>query len=213
MGALLGSLEGKLSRAQIQKSVARAKIEAVSGVKVPSTPRLPDSSEASAPQVIRNAEVLVNGKVALRQNPVTGEYEAVGPKVLGHSERKVAAGAPKLRNVYPNDPVMPGPRYELVLTESGAYKYRTSSGELRTPTGRFDFIQNNGKIYIAPTRSDEFSGHLSLSRGADVEFSGQIQFSQRGMLKEWDNYSGHYVPPASLAPKVKLPQENFIKKW
>ena len=75
MGALLGSLEGKLSRAQVQKSVARAKIEAVSGVRT-STPRLPDSSETSAPKVIRNAEVLVNGKVALRQNPVTGEYEA-----------------------------------------------------------------------------------------------------------------------------------------
>lgn len=76
---------------------------------------------------------------------------------------------------------MPGPRYELVQTETGAFKYRMPSGELRTPKGNYDFVQLDGKLYIAPPKNDPaFSGHLSLSEGADVEFAGQIQFLSKG---------------------------------
>ncbi|MFV0549943.1 MAG: hemagglutinin repeat-containing protein, partial [Limnobaculum xujianqingii] len=115
------------------------------------------------------------------------------------------------KNLFPNDLVIPGPRYELVQTETGAYKYRMPSGELRTPKGNYDFIQRDGKIYIAPTRNEsDISGHLSLSKGMDVEFAGQIQFSQKGGMKNWDNMSGHYQPSASAAPNVNLPQDKFV---
>ncbi|MGW8308381.1 MAG: hemagglutinin repeat-containing protein [Achromobacter pulmonis] len=213
--ALQAGLEGgRLSVSQVRAMVAKARVEAVAGDKGSTTPASADTSTGSTSHTVRNAEVLdKDGKVLVRQNSETGEYEAIGGRSLGYTGKNSDADAAKLKNLFPNDPVMPGPRYELILNESGDYKYRTSTGELRTPKGQFDFIQNGGKIYIAPTRDDGFSGHLSLSKGADIEFSGQIQFSQKGGLKEWDNKSGHYQPPASMAQKVDLPQEKFIQKW
>ncbi|MBA6068672.1 MULTISPECIES: hypothetical protein [Pseudomonas] len=85
----------------------------------------------------------------------------------------------------------------------------TLAGGMRTPKGKYDFIQVDGKIYIAPPRDNVVSGHLSLSKGGDVDFAGQIHFSQKGGLKNWDNHSGHYQPPAGAAPVVKLPQDIF----
>jgi filamentous hemagglutinin len=105
---------------------------------------------------------------------------------------------------------MPGPRYKLIQTESGDFKYQMPNGELRTPKGTFDFVQVDGEIRIAPPKNDpNVSGHLSLSKDADVDYAGTVQFSQKGNLKFWDNNSGHYQPPATSAPVVKLPFDFF----
>ncbi|UWE18232.1 hemagglutinin repeat-containing protein [Herbaspirillum huttiense] len=116
----------------------------------------------------------------------------------------------KLSNLYPGDPAMPGPRYKLMQTVSGDFKYQMPNGDLRTPKGTFDFVQVNGEIRIAPPKNDpDVSGHLSLSKGADVDYAGTIQFSQSGKIKFWDNDSGHYQPPAKGAAVVKLPPNLF----
>jgi hypothetical protein len=112
-------------------------------------------------------------------------------------------------NLIPGDPVMPGPRYRLVTTEGGQFKYQLPSGEMRTPKGNFDFVQVDGEIRIAPPRDDFESGHLSLAKGSPVEYAGTIQFSQKGALKWWDNNSGHYQPNASAATQANLPIDLF----
>ncbi|MEO6936655.1 MAG: LysM peptidoglycan-binding domain-containing protein [Collimonas sp.] len=125
------------------------------------------------------------------------------------NETVATNGAGKLSNLFPGHPAMPGSRYKLIQTESGDFKYQLPSGELRTPKGAYDFIQNGNEIRISPLRNDEFSGHLSLSKGADVDYAGSIQFSQKGGLKWWDNNSGHYQPPATNSPIVNLPNNLF----
>jgi filamentous hemagglutinin len=96
-----------------------------------------------------------------------------------------------------------------VHTESGDFKYQLPSGELRTPKGTFDFIQIGGEIKISPVRNDGFSTHLQLSKGAEVDYAGSIQFSQKGALKWWNNSSGHYMPPAAQSSIVNLPTNLF----
>jgi hypothetical protein len=127
--------------------------------------------------------------------------------LTGNSIASTADG--KLTNIFPSHPPMPGPRYILVQTESGGFKYQLPSGELRTPKGVFDFVQIGYKIKIAPPRDDDFSGHLSLSKGADVDYAGTIQFSQKGGLKWWSNNSGHYQPAPENSSIVNLPHNYF----
>ncbi|WP_283093916.1 hemagglutinin repeat-containing protein [Pseudomonas sp. MWU12-2345] len=130
--------------------------------------------------------------------------------VAAIDEAAAASSTGKLSNLFPDDPAMPGPRYKLIQTEMGDFKYQMPNGDLRTPKGVFDFVQVDGEIRIAPPKNDpDVSGHLSLSRGADVDYAGTIQFSQKGSLKFWDNSSGHYQPSAAGASVVKLPYDLF----
>jgi hypothetical protein len=164
---------------------------------------------------------------ALTPSQLRAERQASRPKnkpaSKGHIDSKTRrvdnsagqnSGEPtKLPNLFPNDPAVPGPRYKLIQTEDGRFKYRMPNGDLRTPKGTFDFVQVDGEIRIAPPKNDpNVSGHLSLSKGKDVDFAGTIQFSQKGDLKSWDNASGHYRPAAEHAPAVDLPQDLF-KDW
>jgi hypothetical protein len=70
-------------------------------------------------------------------------------------------------------------------------------------------VSTQGTALAAVKNDSEVAGHLSLSKGADVDYAGTIQFSQSGKIKFWDNDSGHYQPPAKGAAVVKLPANLF----
>jgi hypothetical protein len=45
-------------------------------------------------------------------------------------------------------------------------------------------------------------GHTAITRGGDVYFAGEIHF-EKGLLKKWNNDSGHYRPHTALHQQVK----------
>ncbi|WP_256589282.1 two-partner secretion domain-containing protein [Pseudomonas gelidaquae] len=188
--------------------------------RIGSNPKGPDLTDKAPNTVLdqqdaKKAEALVNAeKEALKRiadNPKGADLTDKVPNTVLDQQLAKSTETAKFKNMFPDDPIVPGPRYELIKTDSGGFKYRLPSGELRTPKGQYDFIQSDGKIYVAVQKNDSnVSGHVALSRGADVDFAGQVQFSQKGGLKSWDNMSGHYQPPETAAKRVDLPQDKFV---
>lgn len=84
--ALQAGLDGgKLSVSQVRAMVARGRVEASGGKAQGSTgsSHADAASDGQPALEVRNAEVLGrDGEVLVKQNPVTGEYEAVGIKAL-----------------------------------------------------------------------------------------------------------------------------------
>ncbi|MFL1565045.1 hypothetical protein ACI77J_28245, partial [Pseudomonas sp. O64] len=188
--------------------------------RIGSNPKGPDLTDKAPNTVLdqqdaKKAEALVNAeKEALKRiadNPKGADLTDKVPNTVLDQQLAKSTETAKFKNMFPDDPIVPGPRYELIKTDSGGFKYRLPSGEIRTPKGQYDFIQSDGKIYVAVQKNDSnVSGHVALSRGADVDFAGQVQFSQKGGLKSWDNMSGHYQPPETAAKRVDLPQDKFV---
>ena len=55
----------------------------------------------------------------------------------------------------------------------------------------------------------EVVGHPNLSREEPVVFAGEVEFNAAGQLVRWNNMSGTYKSPESLAPQAGLPMEKF----
>lgn len=75
-------------------------------------------------------------------------------------------------------------------------------------------LLTNGKTYVSRTSSKERAGHFDISRGAQqVDYAGSIRFGwsdgTRGVLKEFDNSSGHYKPKTENAHQSGLPLDKF----
>ena len=80
--------------------------------------------------------------------------------------------------------------------------------------GTYDFVTINGKTYVSRTSSKERAGHFDISRGAQqVDYAVSIRFGwsdgTRGVLKEFDNSSGHYKPKTENAHQSGLPLDKF----
>ncbi|WP_294829675.1 hypothetical protein [uncultured Gilliamella sp.] len=80
--------------------------------------------------------------------------------------------------------------------------------------GTYDFVTINGKIYVSNTSSKPNVGHFDISRGASqVDYAGSVKFGwsdgTRGVLKEFDNSSGHYKPNANAAHQSGFPLDKF----
>ena len=92
LGALFQSgAEGTLSVSQRRAVEAWTKAAEVSGVRRGTASKLPDGSNGETPLTVRNAEVLADdGKTVLvRQNPITGNYEAVGGTLANNGAKGV----------------------------------------------------------------------------------------------------------------------------
>ncbi|MNX88188.1 Ribonuclease [compost metagenome] len=75
------------------KQIAANHIEAVSGVRDGTVSQMPDGSKGETARIVRNAEVLAADEktVLVRQNPVTGEYEAVGGNLANSGAKGTGA--------------------------------------------------------------------------------------------------------------------------
>ncbi|RBP35123.1 RHS repeat-associated protein [Roseimicrobium gellanilyticum] len=87
----------------------------------------------------------------------------------------------------------------------GKYKLQMANGQTRTATGQMNFVtMPDGRILVSST-----AGHTGISQGRDVAYAGQVTFTKKGALKEWDNGSGHYMPSADYAKQAGLPMDKF----
>ncbi|MBJ7309392.1 hypothetical protein ACFOLJ_09020 [Rugamonas sp. CCM 8940] len=104
-------------------------------------------------------------------------------------------------------------RAELRLMGSGHWKI-FDSGEPRTPKGSFNYIVQNGTVYVGTGNAAQV--HVDIARGNPVEYAGRIIFragkATKGMLNFWNNASGHYIPEPlqpEWAESIKLPVDKF----
>lgn len=143
---------------------------------------------------------------------VTGTTRSASAAAAEESAATGTSGIKIFRNLgSPEEIIRPEPLKRLFFNGS-RYKYIDENGRTYTPRGVYNFIVKEGKIYIASRRNGQ-SGHINISRGADVEYAGQIRFGargpRRGWIKEWDNASGHYKPDAASSGQAPLPQGAF----
>jgi len=109
-------------------------------------------------------------------------------------------------NLYPNDPLQPVTRFELVYQQNKWYTVNFT-GTLRTASGKYNFVTLAGKIYL-----HRYGSHVDIARGYPVQYAGEVQFSgrtNRGHLRWWNNQSGHYQPAKGDAIQAGLPIDKF----
>ena len=100
---------------------------------------------------------------------------------------------------------------ELILHNG---KWRTIKGDSEwSATGLYIFVRLNGHFYICKANLGGGGiGHIELSQGRPVDYAGEVQFAgrkNRGLLRFWNNASGHYQPSASAAYEAHLPMPLF----
>lgn len=95
----------------------------------------------------------------------------------------------------------------------GRWRTLDASGNAFTARGQYVFVRVGDVLWVARCRPYETPGrvnHHELARGADVAFAGTARFGhgpRRGVLKTWDDASGHYQPDAAFAWQAALPLE------
>ena len=119
----------------------------------------------------------------------------------------------QLDPIYANDTWYPIKRYQLV-EKNGVWYTVGENGSMYRAKGKYDFVTINGKTYVSRTSSKERADHFYISRGAQqVDYAGSIRFGwsdgTRGVLKEFDNSSGHYKPKTENAHQSGLPLDKF----
>lgn len=116
-------------------------------------------------------------------------------------------------NLYPED--APNPVPLIVLRYSNDKWVEVRGNSTRSASGLYNFVSVGGMIYISKAnRSFHGSpiGHIDLARGGPVDYAGEIRFSgrkNRGLLRSWNNLSGHYEPSADKANQAGLPRVLF----
>ena len=105
-------------------------------------------------------------------------------------------------------------RYRLELRD-GRWRTVDSKGTTFTARGHFIFVRVGAVLWGARCRPYGIPGranHAEIARGADVAFAGTIRFGngpRRGILKNWNDASGHYQPEAEFASQAGLPINLF----
>lgn len=79
--------------------------------------------------------------------------------------------------------------------------------------GEYDFVSRNGVILVE--RFDpNGSTHTALAGAGPVDYAGRVWFghrkTSRGVMRRWDNGSGHFEPIANAADRAGLPMDLFI---
>ncbi len=116
-------------------------------------------------------------------------------------------------NLYPED--APNPVPLIVLRYSNDKWVEVRANSTRSASGLYNFVSVGGMIYISKaSRSFHGSpiGHIDLARAGLVDYAGEIRFAgrkKRGLLRFWNNLSGHYQPSADQASRAGLPMELF----
>ncbi len=116
-----------------------------------------------------------------------------------------------LVNLRPGDAVALESRAFRLVMVDGKYHLKTNTGQLYTPRGSYDFVtMPDGSIRVAkPNSNPDFSTHLGLSGGGEVKYAGSITFDNSRNITIWNNSSGHYLPPSTLAGNAGLPFNLF----
>jgi filamentous hemagglutinin len=101
-------------------------------------------------------------------------------------------------DVYPNrgdDKYVPVPKFSI-MHDGNRWKTVSSNNSKFTARGLHIFVVQNGEIVISKRRVIRDTGltvnHIDLACGGNVEFAGEVRFSERGILKHWNDKSGHY---------------------
>ena len=96
-----------------------------------------------------------------------------------------------------------------------AGRWRTiKNGSEWSGTGLYIFVRMNSRFYVCKANL-RIGGvdHIEVSQGRPVDYAGEIGFAgrkRRGVLRFWNNASGHYRPAMSAADDAKLPMELFM---
>jgi hypothetical protein len=125
-----------------------------------------------------------------------------------------------LTNLRPTDPIV---RQNVVRTlvqdDNGRYWLEGPTGRRITPSGSYDFVtMPNAEVRVTrPNTNPDFSTHLALSNGQEVNYAGSIRFGNnmgpnRGTISYWTNNSGHYRPPADMFGNADLPLNLFRRR-
>jgi len=113
----------------------------------------------------------------------------------------------KFNNTKPWDYKQGVARHELV-NKNGTY-YVNHGGNLTRAKGNYDFVSINGRTYVGTPHA----GHANIARGRPVDYAGQLHFGRgsttRGILKSWNNQSGHYLPTAARAHQAGFSLQRF----
>lgn len=116
-------------------------------------------------------------------------------------------------NLYPEDASNPVP--VIVLREQGGNWVEVTNDSTRSASGLYNFVCIGGTIYVnkaSRTFQGAPVGHIDIARGGPVDYAGEVRFAgrkKRGILRYWNNESGHYKPPASAAHQAQLPLDVF----
>jgi hypothetical protein len=96
----------------------------------------------------------------------------------------------------------------------------SNNGVVRTASGRYLFVvAPDGTVFVSrrtPPQVVRTVSHADLAAGFDVLYAGEVQFSgrtNRGALRWWNNYSGHYLPDGSFAHQAGLPMKLFVAAY
>ena len=122
---------------------------------------------------------------------------------------------PTFGNLPLDEPEKAGARRVELVKQDGKWKEIAGgrNAPVRTAKGSYDFVIQDGRIW-AVCSSSQF-GHTEAAKGGRVAWAGQMQFTQSGDLKQWDNASGHYLPAAGSAENASrahpdLPIDKFV---
>lgn len=120
----------------------------------------------------------------------------------------------KLQPEYANDTWTSVRRFELIQKD-GVWYTIGQSGTMYKAKGTYEFVTINGKTYVSKTLNDADMGHYDIARGAkQVDYAGIVRFghnvSSRGVVQEFNNFSGHYKPTANTAQQSGFPLDKFI---
>jgi RHS repeat-associated protein len=144
--------------------------------------------------------------------PLVVTETRAGSTALAPAE--TAAARRVFDNLYPEEGFRNVPR-SLLEQRDGKWVEVTPSGEVRSATGRYNYVVQDGTMYGSRIRMEvgqQQAGHADLARGSEVDFAGEVTFSgrtNRGQVRNWNNASGHYTPDPTAAPQAGLPMEQF----
>ena len=112
------------------------------------------------------------------------------------------------------DPRWAGRRVQLVQQKGIWYEQAPNLPRWRA-RGNYAFVVQGGKLWAVreSITRDQNPGHREAAQGGRVEFAGTIRFgrnaSGRGVLREWSNASGHFLPVRAFAGAAGLPMDKF----
>jgi hypothetical protein len=126
------------------------------------------------------------------------------------------AGEPAVPKRFPNllnDAVYEVPAFRLDK-RNGKWVTISTSGNVRTARGANIFVvAQDGTVFVtrrSPPGAHQVASHADLARGRPVLYAGEIQFSGNGgVIRWWNNRSGHYQPGSEFAHQAGLSMDLF----
>lgn len=154
---------------------------------------------------VRQIEALIRGSDRFSRQHYNANIKPNINKLLDDlmalSPVPVRPGFTKIANT--SDVRQRQPYWVLVVQSGSLYKVKNPNPpgfeELADGTYVFTVLMSRPWEVRLGKRVD--GGHTAISRGADVYFAGEITF-EKGVLKEWNNSSGHYRPDAKFCSQV-----------